>query len=93
MEPQIDEEPEIVRPGPENPSLLTRQRNHRSEDIWNGEVKYLVLTTTLIFMLSLTISKFFQSCIPSSNNRYNCYQFCRTRAHLRAVVALRRWQT
>ncbi|KAF3967464.1 hypothetical protein CMV_008547 [Castanea mollissima] len=37
MEPGIDEEPEIVRPGPEDPSLLTRQRNHRSEDIWNGE--------------------------------------------------------
>ncbi|XP_075635211.1 serine/threonine-protein phosphatase 7 long form homolog [Castanea sativa] len=37
MEPRIDEEPEIVRPGPEDPSLLTRQRNHRSEDIWNGE--------------------------------------------------------
>nr|POE85324.1 putative pentatricopeptide repeat-containing protein [Quercus suber] len=28
MEPQIDEEPEIVRPGLEDPSLLTRQRNH-----------------------------------------------------------------
>ena len=60
MEPRIDEEPEIVRPGPENPSLLTRQRNHRSEDIWNGEVKYLVLTTALIFTLSLTFSKFFK---------------------------------
>ena len=93
MEPQIDEEPEIVHLGPNNPSLLTRQRYHRSEDIWNGEVKYLVLTTTLIFTLSLTFSKFFQSCISSSNNRYNFYQFCRTRAHLHAVVALKRWQT
>ncbi|KAF3971335.1 hypothetical protein CMV_005064 [Castanea mollissima] len=37
MEPGIDEEPKIVRPSPEDPSLLTRQRNHRSEDIWNGE--------------------------------------------------------
>ncbi|KAK9991515.1 hypothetical protein SO802_026500 [Lithocarpus litseifolius] len=37
MEPRIDKEPEIVRPGPEDHSLLTRQRNHRSEDIWNGE--------------------------------------------------------
>ena len=93
MEPRIDEEPEIVRPGPEDPSLLTQQRIHRSEDIWNGEVKYLVLTTALIFTLSLTFSKFFQSCIPSSNNRYNFYRFCSTWAHLRAVVALRRWQT
>ncbi|KAF3955686.1 hypothetical protein CMV_019119 [Castanea mollissima] len=39
MEPGIDEEPEIVRPGPEDPSLLTRQRNHRSEDIWNGKAR------------------------------------------------------
>ena len=93
MEPRIDEEPEIVRPGPEDPSLLTRQRYHRSKDIWNGEVKYLVLTIALIFTLSLTFSKFFQSCISSSNNRYNFYRFYRTRAHLRAVVALRRWQT
>ena len=54
-----------MRPGPEDDSLLTRQRYHRSEDIWNGEVKYLVLTTTLIFTLSLTFSKFFQSCISS----------------------------
>ncbi|KAF3967730.1 hypothetical protein CMV_008301 [Castanea mollissima] len=38
MEPGIDEEPEIVCPGPEDPSLLTRQRNHRSEDIWNGDI-------------------------------------------------------
>ncbi|KAK9997867.1 hypothetical protein SO802_017470 [Lithocarpus litseifolius] len=37
MEPRIDEEPAIVRPGPEDPSLLTRQQNHRSEEIWNGE--------------------------------------------------------
>ena len=92
MEPGIDEEPEIVRPGPEDPSLLTRQRNHRSEDIWNGEVKYLVLTTALIFTLSLTFSKFFESCISNSNDRYNFYPFYRTRAHLHAVVALRRWQ-
>ncbi|KAL0009199.1 hypothetical protein SO802_010701 [Lithocarpus litseifolius] len=39
MEPRIDEEPAIVRPGPEDPSLLTRQRIHRSEDIWNGECR------------------------------------------------------
>ena len=82
-----------MRPSPQDPSLLTRQRYHRSEDIWNGEVKYLVLTIALIFTLSLTFSKFFQSCISSSNNRYNFYQFCRTWTHLRAVVALRRWQT
>ncbi|KAL0001079.1 hypothetical protein SO802_014860 [Lithocarpus litseifolius] len=37
MEPQMDEEPAIVRPGPENASLLTHQQNHRSEAIWNGE--------------------------------------------------------
>ncbi|XP_030931206.1 serine/threonine-protein phosphatase 7 long form homolog [Quercus lobata] len=37
MEPRIDEELEIMCPGPENPSLLTQQPNHRSEDIWNGE--------------------------------------------------------
>ena len=82
-----------MHPGLEDPSLLTRQPNHRSEDIWNGEVKYLVLTTALIFTLSLTFSKFFQSCISSSNNHYNFYRFCRTWAHLHAVVALRRWQT
>ena len=93
MEPRINEKPEIVRPGPEDPSLLMRQQNHRSEDIWNGEVKYLVLTTALIFTLSLISTKFFQSCISSSNNRYNFYRFCRTRAHLRAVVVLRRWKT
>ena len=93
MEPRINEKPEIVCPGPEDPSLLTRQQNHRSEDIWNGEVKYLVLTTALIFTLSLISTKFFQSCISSSNNRYNFYRFCRTRAHLRAVVVLRRWKT
>ena len=75
MEPQIDEELEIVCPGPEDPSLLMRQRNHRSEDIWNGDVKYLVLTTVLIFTLSLTFSKFFQSCIFSSDNRYNFIDF------------------
>ena len=90
MKPWIDEEPEIVHPGLEDPSLLTRQRNHRLDDIWNGEVKYLVLTTALIYTLSLTFSKFFQSCISSSNNRYNFYRFYGTRAHLRAVVALRR---
>ena len=89
----MDEELEIVRPGPENPSLLTQQPNHRSKDIWNVKVKHLVLTATLIFTLSLTFSKFFQSCISSSNNRYIFYRFYRTRAHLRAVVALRRWQT
>ncbi|KAF3954161.1 hypothetical protein CMV_020455, partial [Castanea mollissima] len=37
MESGIDEELEIVHPGPEESSLLTRQQNHRSEDIWNGE--------------------------------------------------------
>ena len=93
MEPRIDEELETMRPGPENPTLLTQQPNHRLEDIWNGEVKHLVLTTALIFTLSLTFSKFFQSCISSSNNRYIFYRFCRTQAHLRVVVALKRWQT
>ncbi|KAF3971754.1 hypothetical protein CMV_004682 [Castanea mollissima] len=37
MEPQIDDEPQILHPGPLDESLLTRQRYHRSEDIWNGE--------------------------------------------------------
>ncbi|XP_050255009.1 protein MAIN-LIKE 1-like [Quercus robur] len=37
MEPQIDEELEIVDPGPQNQSLLPQERYHRSEDIWNGE--------------------------------------------------------
>ena len=92
MEPQIDEEPEFVlSPSPDDPSLLTRQRYHQSQDIWNGEVKYLVLTISLIFTLSLTFSKFFQSCISSFNNHYNFYRFCRTRAHFHAMVALRRW--
>ena len=46
MEPQIDEEPEIMRPGPKIASLLTQQTNHRSEIIWNGEVKYLVFISS-----------------------------------------------
>ncbi|KAK9988590.1 hypothetical protein SO802_028829 [Lithocarpus litseifolius] len=37
MEPQMNEDPTIVRPGPEDNSLLTQQQNHRSEAIWNGE--------------------------------------------------------
>ncbi|KAL0008654.1 hypothetical protein SO802_010156 [Lithocarpus litseifolius] len=37
MEPQMNEDPAIVRPGPEDNSLLTQQPNHRSEAIWNGE--------------------------------------------------------
>nr|POF23243.1 protein main-like 2 [Quercus suber] len=37
MEPQIDEEPKIVRPGPENTSLLAQQTSHRSTEIWNGK--------------------------------------------------------
>ena len=63
MEPWIDEEPEIMHPGPEITLLLTQQTNHQLEIIWNGEVKYLVVTTALIFTFSLTFSKFFQSCI------------------------------
>ena len=60
MEPQIDEELEIVCLGPEITSLLTQQTNHRSEIIWNNEVKYLVLTTALIFTkrVSLLASSF-----------------------------------
>ena len=60
MEPWIDEEPEIMHPGPEITLLLTQQTNHRSEIIWNGEVKYLILTTTLIFTkrFSLLASSF-----------------------------------
>ena len=53
MDPRIGEEPKIVRPGPIDSSMLTQQPNHRSTHIWNGEVKYLVLTTALIFMFSL----------------------------------------
>ncbi|KAF3972156.1 hypothetical protein CMV_004316 [Castanea mollissima] len=37
MEPRIDDEPQVLHPGPLDESLLTRQRYHRSEDIWNGE--------------------------------------------------------
>nr|POE67831.1 serine/threonine-protein phosphatase 7 long form like [Quercus suber] len=37
MEPRIDEEPQMLEPGPRIRSLLTRQSHHRSEDIWNGE--------------------------------------------------------
>ncbi|KAK9985336.1 hypothetical protein SO802_030287 [Lithocarpus litseifolius] len=33
----MNEDPTIVRPGPEDNSLLTQQPNHRSEAIWNGE--------------------------------------------------------
>ena len=56
MEPRIDDELEILHPGPLQRSLLTRQPYHRSEAIWNGEVKYLVLTITLIFLFSLTFT-------------------------------------
>ena len=52
MDPRIGEEPEIMRPGPIDALVLTQQPDHWSIDIWNGEVKYLVLTTTLIFMFS-----------------------------------------
>ena len=68
MDPQIGEELEIVHPGPIDASVLTQQWDHRSTDIWNGKVKYLVLATILIFMFSLTFSKFFQSRISSTNN-------------------------
>nr|POF04354.1 serine/threonine-protein phosphatase 7 long form like [Quercus suber] len=37
MDPRISEEPEIERPGPIDDSVLTKQPNHRSTDIWNGE--------------------------------------------------------
>ena len=50
MDPWIDEKPEIVSPGPIITSLLKQQPNHRSTDIWNGEVKYLVLATAIIFI-------------------------------------------
>ena len=63
MDPRIGQEPEIVHPGPIDDSMLMQQRNHRSTDIWNDEVRYLVLTTALIYMFSLTFRKFFQSCI------------------------------
>ena len=78
MDPQIGKEPEIVRPGPIDALVLTQQPDHRSTNIWNDEVKYLVLTITLIFMFSFTFSKLFQNCITSSNNRLNFYRFCRT---------------
>ena len=49
-----------MRPGPKIASLLTQQTNHRLEIIWNSEVKYLVLTTVLIFTkrVSLLASSF-----------------------------------
>ena len=56
MESRMDEEPQILDPGPVVQSLLTQQRYHRLEAIWNGDVKYLILTTTLIFTLSFTFS-------------------------------------
>ncbi|KAF3945570.1 hypothetical protein CMV_028069, partial [Castanea mollissima] len=37
MEPRIDDEPQILHPGPIDESLLMRQQYHRLEDIWNGE--------------------------------------------------------
>ena len=33
---------ETLSPGPIDRSVLTQQRQHRSNDIWEGEVKYLV---------------------------------------------------
>ena len=44
MDPRISEEPEIVHPSPIDALMLTQQLDHQSTDIWNGEVKYLVLT-------------------------------------------------
>ena len=69
MDPQISEEPEIVHPSPIDALVLTQQLDHQSIDIWNGEVKYLVLTTTSIFTFFLTFSKFFQSYIFEMLNR------------------------
>nr|POF20307.1 hypothetical protein CFP56_69284 [Quercus suber] len=39
MEPRIDEGSQILQPGPNDESLLTRQRHHRSDAIWNGEIE------------------------------------------------------
>ncbi|KAF3948364.1 hypothetical protein CMV_025628 [Castanea mollissima] len=36
-DPRIAERARVLHPGPLDESLLTRQRYHRSEDIWNGE--------------------------------------------------------
>ena len=49
-----------MHPGPEITLLLTQQTNHQLEIIWNGEVKYLVLTTVLFFtkQVSLLASSF-----------------------------------
>ena len=48
----MNEDPAIVRPGPEDNSLLTQQQNHRSEAIWNGEVKHLDLVLKTLYVLS-----------------------------------------
>ena len=65
MDPRIGEELEIVHPSPIDKSMLLQQPKHQSTNIWNGEVKYLVLTTVLIFTFSLTFIKFFQSYIST----------------------------
>ena len=36
------EDVETLSPGPIDCSVLTQQRQHRSNDIWEGEVKCLV---------------------------------------------------
>ncbi|KAK9996619.1 hypothetical protein SO802_021305 [Lithocarpus litseifolius] len=41
MDPWISEELEIVRPGLIDALVLTQQPDHRSTDIWHGEMKYL----------------------------------------------------
>ena len=56
MDLWIGEELEIVHPDHIDTSVLMQQPNHRLTDIWNGKVKYLVLTITLIFLFSLTFT-------------------------------------
>ena len=56
MDLWIGEELEIVHPDHIDTSVLMQQPNHRLTNIWNGKVKYLVLTITLIFLFSLTFT-------------------------------------
>ena len=64
------EDVEIVSPGPIDRSVLTQQRQHRSNDICEGEVKtvkYLV-STPAKFISSLNYKKYLRICVVIGPN-------------------------
>ena len=71
MDLWISEELEIVHPDHIDTSVLMQQPNHLSTD--NDEVKYLILTTTLIFLFSLTFT--LQMGPINTDNRLAIFEF------------------